>query len=782
MESQITGTTSAKILVVDDDLITAAGIQSSLEDLGYKSVRIAGNSDEVINAVKAELPDIILMDINLRASIDGIETSKRIHKLADIPVIFATAYSDNATIERAKKIAPYGYLIKPFDERDLYTAIEVCLSKHALEQKIIESEVRFRTIFEQSPISIWEEDFSAVSKFFNTLRSSGVTNFEEHFTTHPEDVLACADLMKIIDINETSLRFFGFDKKEDMLCNFRQYLNNDSLQIFKRELIMLADGATNFKSEMPRIFPNGEKRLLDLTLAVVPGCEKTLAKVLVSFSDITERKQAELEVARSNRALRILNNSNQALVRLTDEKALLNEICRILVEIGGYRMVWVGYTDFSDGKNLQLAAQFGFKEGFLESENFTWTNNEWGRGPNCVVIKKGEPDVICDILSDPSFERWRDGAVRDGYQSILHLALTYEDTTFGTLAIYSDAADTFDSKEIVVLQELANDLAFGMNALRSRIIRMQAEDKLIESEERYHSIVSSMAEGVIFQDAKGKITEVNDAAKRIEGRLDFEIIGRNLNDPEWGAIYEDGSPFPAKEHPALVTLRSGEPQYNVVMGIHKPDGTLVWLSINSQPLFRPRRKKPYAVVTTFHDITERKEADEALKESALKWDTTFHSIKDHIFLIDNDGVILQTNKNSFNLFGKDEEEITGHYCYEIVHNSSEFTKQCPMAKMKKSLQRESAIYEIGDKWFEATVDPIMDENKNLLGAVHIISDITERKLAEDEFKKQVKEIDRFNKLMMGRESKMIDLKKEVNELLEKVGKPKKYNIEELKSE
>jgi len=93
MESQITGTTSAKILVVDDDLITAAGIQSSLEDLGYKSVRIAGNSDEAINAVKAELPDIILMDINLWGSIDGIETSKRIHKLADIPVIFATAYS-----------------------------------------------------------------------------------------------------------------------------------------------------------------------------------------------------------------------------------------------------------------------------------------------------------------------------------------------------------------------------------------------------------------------------------------------------------------------------------------------------------------------------------------------------------------------------------------------------------------------------------------------------------------------------------------------------------------
>ncbi|MDP3683618.1 MAG: PAS domain S-box protein, partial [Ignavibacteria bacterium] len=369
--------------------------------------------------------------------------------------------------------------------------------------------------------------------------------------------------------------------------------------------------------------------------------------------------------------------------------------------------------------------------------------------------------IIRDILSNPSFEQWRETAIRDGYQSFLALPLSYDERTIGTVVIYSKLADAFNTNEVNVLLELANDLALGIKALRLRIERLHAEEKLIESEERYHSIVTAMAEGVVFQDAKGLITEVNDAAKKIEGRLEFEIIGRNINDPQWDAIHEDGTPFPAKDHPALVTLRSGEPQSNVVMGILKPDGSRVWISINTQPLFRPKRKKPYAVVTTFHDITERKEADEALKESALKWDTTFHSIKDYIFLLDTEGVILQTNKKSFELFGKEEEGITGHHCYEIVHNSSDFLEKCPLLKMKKSLRRESAVYEINDGWFEATVDPILDENKNLFGAVHTISDINERKFAEDELKKQVSEINRFKKLMMGGEAKMNELKREI---------------------
>jgi signal transduction histidine kinase len=91
------------------------------------------------------------------------------------------------------------------------------------------------------------------------------------------------------------------------------------------------------------------------------------------------------------------------------------------------------------------------------------------------------------------------------------------------------------------------------------------------------------------------------------------MIGKTSTDPCWQTIYEDGSPFPGELHPAMVTLRTGEPQSNVIMGIHKPNGSLTWISINSQPLFHPGETKAHAVVTSFSDISDRKRAQEALR-------------------------------------------------------------------------------------------------------------------------------------------------------------------------
>lgn len=140
--------------------------------------------------------------------------------------------------------------------------------------------------------------------------------------------------------------------------------------------------------------------------------------------------------------------------------------------------------------------------------------------------------------------------------------------------------------------------------------RDRAEASLRESETLYRSVVTSMAEGIVLQSANGEITAVNPAAASIEGRSSEEMLGRTSDDQQLGAVYEDGTPFPAELHPSMVALRTGEPQTDVVMGIHRPDGTLVLISVNSQPLIAPGAAIPYAVVTTFHDITKRVRAEE----------------------------------------------------------------------------------------------------------------------------------------------------------------------------
>jgi diguanylate cyclase (GGDEF)-like protein/PAS domain S-box-containing protein len=144
--------------------------------------------------------------------------------------------------------------------------------------------------------------------------------------------------------------------------------------------------------------------------------------------------------------------------------------------------------------------------------------------------------------------------------------------------------------------------------------RKLAEEVLRESKDRYRSLVSAMAEGIVMQEASGAIVACNESAERILGLTREQMLGVSSLDPRWQAIHEDGAPFPGETHPAMRTLQTGVAQTDVRMGIRKPDGTLTWISINSQPLKRPSEAEPYAVVTTFHDITERKRAEQALRE------------------------------------------------------------------------------------------------------------------------------------------------------------------------
>ena len=173
-----------------------------------------------------------------------------------------------------------------------------------------------------------------------------------------------------------------------------------------------------------------------------------------------------------NRALKTLTAANRAMVRATEEEALLAEICRIVVEVGGYRFAWIGFAEHDENKSVRPVAQVGF-EGGLETlavvaGKISWEENEHGRGPVGTAIRTASPHVVRNLLTDPSFAPWRDEAHKRGYASSAALPLYVKGTVIGALSIYSAEPDAFDAEELQLLDEAAEDLAFGISVLRTR--------------------------------------------------------------------------------------------------------------------------------------------------------------------------------------------------------------------------------------------------------------------------------------------------------------------------
>ncbi|HZV12507.1 MAG TPA: response regulator, partial [Candidatus Kapabacteria bacterium] len=159
----------AKILVVEDEGIVAKDIQSRLKRLGYDVPATAATGEEAIKQADLIHPDVVLMDIMIQGDMDGIETAGKIIERLHIPIIYVTAYSDDNTLKRARMTGPFGYLLKPFAERELYTTIEMALYKHSVDQKLKENERWLATILGSICDAVIATDLNGNITFMNSI-------------------------------------------------------------------------------------------------------------------------------------------------------------------------------------------------------------------------------------------------------------------------------------------------------------------------------------------------------------------------------------------------------------------------------------------------------------------------------------------------------------------------------------------------------------------------------------------------------------------------------------
>jgi PAS domain S-box-containing protein len=327
--------------------------------------------------------------------------------------------------------------------------------------------------------------------------------------------------------------------------------------------------------------------------------------------DITERKQAEAALRRSNRAHRALSSCNQALIRTTDESAWVEHVCRIIVEEAGYRLCWVGYAEQDESRTVRPVAQAGFEEGYLRTVNITWADTERGRGPTGTCIRTGQTVVLKNLATDPTFAPWRAEAVKRGYASAVGIPLAAEGKTLGALTIYASEPDAFGDEELQLLTELADDLAFGVMTLRTRAERAAAAAALREQQEHVRLLLDAAAEALCGIDPRGNCTWANRACARMLGYADpAALLGQNLHSLAHHSR-PDGTPLPQEECRAHRALTRGDYVHVDDEVLWRADGTCFPAEYWSHPV--RRNGEVLGAVVTFLDVTERRRAEEGIR-------------------------------------------------------------------------------------------------------------------------------------------------------------------------
>ena len=354
-----------KILVVEDERIVAKDIQNTLKNLGYEVPSIASTGDEAVKKSGELKPDIVIMDIVLKGDVDGIEAASIIRSRYKIPIIYLTAYEDEDTLDRAKITEPLGYILKPFEERDLHTTLEMALYKHSMEAKLSESEERYRLLVEHSP-----------------------------------DGIAIEIDKKITFVNPAAIKMLGENDDLKLLGNsFFDYLPHENLETFKNRLAKANENHSKVPFiEEELIRTDGSRFYAEA--AMIPFAHENKIALQIIFRDITERKKAEEELKKAyaeiKKAQQALINSEKLAALGRFSAGIAHEIRNPLANISASAQFCMG--KFEMDKNMKKHFDVILRN--TETANRIIKELLDFTSPRETVLEKGNINTVLEHVCD----------------------------------------------------------------------------------------------------------------------------------------------------------------------------------------------------------------------------------------------------------------------------------------------------------------------------------------------------------------------------------------------
>jgi PAS domain S-box-containing protein len=327
-------------------------------------------------------------------------------------------------------------------------------------------------------------------------RRKAEQKFREIFEDAPEGIFQVTPDGKTLALNPASADMLGYESAAEAIASIQDAAQDawvDPQERARFAALLDQQGTVrDFQCQLKR--KDGRPIRVSTTAKKICGPDGKTIYYQGFNQDITEQKRLEAALRANTRELQLLSEINNVLVRARTEKELLRNCCRIMVEIGGYRMAWVGFADEGPGKPIVTVAHYGSDEGFLDSINLTWAETEHEDGPVSRSLRTGEIQIAEDICADPLVHSWRTEALKHGYRMVIALPFSLTDGARASLAVFGESPNIRSGSERGLMEQIASDLAYGIATLRTEISKTVHQETLRAALEQTINVIAETVE------------------------------------------------------------------------------------------------------------------------------------------------------------------------------------------------------------------------------------------------------------------------------------------------
>ncbi len=470
-----------------------------------------------------------------------------------------------------------------------------------------------------------------------------------------------------------------------------------------------------------------------------------------------------MELQKSNRVLHTLSECNQALVRSTNQTELLEAICRIMVDIGGYRLACVGFAEPENAQTIFLAAR-----AVTKNTNSAPTNNTWNSADPTFMLavdafQTSRVHSARNILGDPDFKPYRPDALKGGYASVLMLPLIFKKETIGVLGIYSVEPLAFDTEELAQLTEIAGDLTFGIVSHRTHAARDKAETERQLAQQRFEDIVEFLPDATFVIDQDKKVLAWNQACEILTGVKKNLLIGKGnyayaepfFGEPRPILIDLLDLPMPDAEAGYTYTVRYGDKLYGESFLQHLDNGKGIHIWGVASPLYDQDGHRCGAIETV-RDVSEQKNLEKTLRTSEKKYRELVMLANSIILRWSPKGQILFLNEFGLRFFGYTESEIIDRYLIGTIVSEVDTAGQ-NLRQLLEDIQNDPKKFEhnINENicrngkrvWIDWRNRAVLDEQGQIKEILSIGSDITDLIQTEEQVRRLNDELQRHAEVL-----------------------------------